>query len=220
MKKTALIVMFGCLALTAGAQTWSEWFRQKKTQIKYLTTQIAAYKVYGLSVEKGYRLAKDGLTTIHQSKQGDVTLHDEHFTSLKSINPTIRRYWKVAEIVALEIRIAKACSGLRKRVENGEQLSKEETQYVKKVTGDLLRGCVDELESLQALVTDNKAAMRDDARISRIDDLLKKMQEDEAFVKDFDTQIKLLAFERRHEAANIGMVRSLFGVRKKKKGAV
>jgi hypothetical protein len=34
------------------AQTWSEWFSQKKTQKKYLLEQVAALKIYAGYLKK------------------------------------------------------------------------------------------------------------------------------------------------------------------------
>lgn len=56
-------------------QTFHEWFRQKKTQKKYLIQQIAALKVYLGYVQKGYSIAQKGLTTVSNIKKGNFDLH-------------------------------------------------------------------------------------------------------------------------------------------------
>jgi len=75
------------LFLSAGnihAQTFSEWFRQKKTQKKYLLQQIAALQVYIGYAQKGYRIAKEGLTTIGGFTKGEFDLHSDFINSLSS----------------------------------------------------------------------------------------------------------------------------------------
>ena len=62
---------------TVEAQTFSEWFRQKKTQKKYLLQQIAALQVYIGYAQKGYRIAKEGLTTIGGFTKGEFDLHSD-----------------------------------------------------------------------------------------------------------------------------------------------
>ena len=64
------------------AQTSSEWFRQKATQKKYLLQQIAALQVYSGYLSKGYSIAKNGLNTIKNIKNGDLLQHSNYFTSL------------------------------------------------------------------------------------------------------------------------------------------
>ena len=46
MKKLLIMFLLGMLATTTQAQTFAEWFKQKKTQKKYLVQQIAALQVY------------------------------------------------------------------------------------------------------------------------------------------------------------------------------
>ena len=82
------------------AQTFQEWTQQKKTQIKYLVQQIAAFQVYIGYVEKGYSIAKKGLNAISNIKHGDFSMHNDYFNSLKIVNPKIKKYWKVADITA------------------------------------------------------------------------------------------------------------------------
>ena len=58
-----LLICFSLCAFSfqaAKAQTFAEWFQQKKTQIKYLTEQIAALEQYGNYVKQGYRIAQGG----------------------------------------------------------------------------------------------------------------------------------------------------------------
>ncbi|ULT42931.1 conjugal transfer protein TraI [Niabella defluvii] len=74
MKK---ILLFLLLVVSAGsnlqAQTFAEWFQQKKTQKKYLLQQIAALQVYIGYAKKGYNIAKDGLNTIGGFTRGELT---------------------------------------------------------------------------------------------------------------------------------------------------
>jgi hypothetical protein len=49
-----------------------------------------------------------GIRTIHNIREGDFNLHDGFFSSLKNVNPVIRRYAKVADIAAFQVRILRA----------------------------------------------------------------------------------------------------------------
>lgn len=69
MRKFLLIVMISFSACWVKAQTFNEWFKQKKTQIQYLIDQIAALQVYSQSLQKGYDIADAGLKFIHGIKK-------------------------------------------------------------------------------------------------------------------------------------------------------
>ncbi len=62
---------------------------QNKTQKEYLIEQIAQLKIYLELTEKGYKIAKEGLTTIGQIKRGEFKLHKNRFDSLLIVNPKI-----------------------------------------------------------------------------------------------------------------------------------
>ena len=63
-KMTLLLILFISFGQLLQAQTFAEWFQQKKTQKKYLVKKIAALQVYIEFAEKGYKIAKEGLNTI------------------------------------------------------------------------------------------------------------------------------------------------------------
>src|SRR4051812_14383767 len=105
MKKVAITLVILIAFKESSAQTFDEWFKQKKTQKKYLIEQIAAFQMYLGYVQKGYSIARKGLTTIGNIKKGDFNLNNDFFSSFKSVNPTIRNYSKVAEIIAFQIKI-------------------------------------------------------------------------------------------------------------------
>src|SRR5690348_12290797 len=99
MKKIFLMVLICVSAFRVQAQTFDEWFRQKKTQIQYLTDQIAALQVYRQSLEKGHTIAGTGLKFIHGIKKSDFDLHHFYFSSLKKVNPQLKSYTKIADII-------------------------------------------------------------------------------------------------------------------------
>lgn len=131
--KKVLILFAVCCAMSctdATAQTWDEWFRQKKTQRRYLAKQIALLKVYLGYLKKGYEIADKGLTTIHNIKNGDFNLHRDFFGSLKNVNPHIRNSAKVADIIAFQIYIIQSIRQVNNFCKNNEQFTPEEIRYV------------------------------------------------------------------------------------------
>ena len=107
--KKMIVVMATCFLVSnsINAQTWQECFQQKKTQKKYLLQQIAALKVYLNYARKGYDIANKGITTVRNIKKGDFNLHQDFFGSLKIVNPKIKKYLKLADIIAYQTWIIK-----------------------------------------------------------------------------------------------------------------
>ena len=211
MKKILTIFLL-VIASCVQAQNWQEWTQQKKTQIKYLVSQIAAYQVYATYVEKGYAIAKNGLTAIQNIKKGDFSLHDEYFTSLKNVNPKIKLYWKVADIIALQIKIVQGYNKQRNALRQSGQLTPDEISYCNRVFINLLDGCTNIIDQLILLVTDKSLQMKDDERIKRIDALHAEMKDKYVFEQHFTNEANELAIQRFIDANDVRTGRALMNI--------
>ena len=185
------------------AQTFAEWFRQKATQKKYLIQQIAALQVYIGYLSKGYSIAKKGLNTIQDIKHGDFNLHKNYFGSLSSVNPTIKRYSRVAEIISLEINIVRQAESVIRYCKESNQLTLSELTYLQNVFGHLLSDCSKSLDKLFAVVTDGSLTMKDDERLKAIDKIYDDMVDKQVFCRSFGNTTKGLCVQRMNEQNEI-----------------
>ena len=215
MKKNILVLLM--LLLTAGslhAQTFDELFKQKKTHRKYQLQQIAALQVYIGYARKGYKIAKQGLATIGGITRGELTLHDDHFQSLRTVNPEIRNNAKVAGIIAYQVKILRNYNSTYKRLRNSNAFSKEELAYISSVFANLLEDCEKTLDELIAVTTNGKLEMKDDERLARIDKLYVEMQDKFTFCNSFGNDAGVLAASRLKAQSDIQSSRALLGIKK------
>jgi len=213
MKKLHLFFVIMLGVQVTSAQTYDEWFRQKKIQIKYLTEQIVALQVYAGYVEKGYKIAKDGLAAIHTIKQGDFSLHNNYFSSLRNVSPNVKAYSKIAGIVALQISIVQNCKRQRNFMNQSHQFSNNELLYAGKVYDNVLDDCTDIIGELTDLVTDGLLQMKDDERIKRIDKLYNNVKERAAFVQHFGNANNILAIQRMKDQNDVDVTKELYGIK-------
>lgn len=212
MKKVLLIAFISSLAHIGYAQTWDEWFRQKKTQRKYLIQQIAALKVYLGYVKKGYEIASQGLTTIRNIKNGDFNLHRDFFSSLSRVNPKIKNCAKVADIIALQTRIIKEVNETIKGIKDAGQFTPEEMGLCKRVFENLLAESLKNIDELFLVITSGELEMKDDERLQRIDTIYADMQEKYAFTAGMSEDFALLSVQRMQEQYEVNLSRKLLGV--------
>src|ERR1700712_5588170 len=102
IKLTAVLLLLG---LGAQAQTFAEWFDQKKTKEKYIVQQIAALEAYGSVLKTGYNVAHNGLGTIGSFNNGEFQLHSTYYANLKSVSPSVKNNAQVKEILAWQQNI-------------------------------------------------------------------------------------------------------------------
>jgi hypothetical protein len=204
MKRILLLATVGLFALlSSNAQTADEWLNQKATQKKYLLQQIAALQVYIGYAKKGYNIVNGGITTIKNIKNGDFNLHRDFFNGLKNVNPSIRRYAKVGDIIAYQVKIIKQTKGTLQQIRETKQFTENELDYCKQVFDNLLDECMKTVEELILVTTSGKLEMRDDERLKRIDRLYADVQDKYSFACSFSEDMGLLTVQRLGEQMEI-----------------
>jgi hypothetical protein len=212
MRTIALVAIFSALALGADAQTWKEWFQQKKTQKEYLIKQIVALKVYAKYVKEGYDIAQKGLNIVSEIKGQNFTDHQDHFGSLRIVKNDLGNSSRINLILGRQVAIMNEFRELKNICRNNAHLTEEEVRYVDLVYSNLLTECDRVMVALHTLVTDDAYQMSDDERIERIDAIYHDMNDKYAFTRTFCSSTKTLIMQRGVEKREIEAVRKLNGV--------
>jgi hypothetical protein len=202
MKKIFSVTMIFLLAgFTIHAQTFDEWFRQNKTQIKYLVSQIAALEIYDGELNEGYTIDQNGLTDIFDYKKGEYGLHNDYFSSLKAVNPSVAGYSRISDIISYQQSIMEQF----KKVLAKKNITSGEMSYLQSVYNHMTTECIKSLNELTDLVTAGTYTMKDDERIKRIDAIYADMKDKYAFTQSFTSEANLLSGERASEQNDIDM---------------
>lgn len=196
----------------AQAQTWSEWFRQKSTQKKYLLQQIAALQVYINYAEKGYDIAGKGIDAVRQIKKGDFNLHQDFFASLWYVNPVVEKSAKVTAIFTCQSRILKIIHQTLQEIKSSKRFSDDEIAYCKTVSDALLSDCAATIDILIQIIASGTFEMKDDERLKRIDALYTDVQNEYTFASSFRQNLRLLSVQRLHEQTEVVISKSINGV--------
>ncbi|WP_448103463.1 hypothetical protein [Pedobacter panaciterrae] len=212
--RNVLILLFGALVLITAtapgcrAQTWAEWFSQKKTQKKYLLQQIAAFQVYIGYAKKGYEIVGSGLQTVRDISNGEFNLHNVFITGLKQVSPAIRNDVRIAEIIALQFGMLRSFSGLK----SSGGLSADQLLYVAEVANEVISACYHDLEELLLIITSGKLEMKDDERLSRLNGIYERMQEKSAFTQNFCGEVDVLIHQRELELETVEKLRRYYEI--------
>ncbi|WP_348823351.1 hypothetical protein [Flavobacterium aestuarii] len=203
MKKIILLLLF------AGFLNGNIYAQAKQAQV--LLKQIAALQVYIGYAQKGYSIAKKGLNVISDFKRGELNLHTDYFNSLKTVNPKIKKYARVAEIISLQIKITKSYNVIYRLVQEGDLFHGDEVEYIKRVFERLIDNCDSILVELIAIITDNQLEIKDDERISRIDVLYQNMLDNHTFCESFGNQTRLLSLSKTKDSNDVKTSRAIQG---------
>ena len=205
MKKIAVLILL--IVLFNGN------IQAQAKQREELLKQIAAFQVYIGYAQKGYAIAKKGLNVIGDFKRGELDLHLDYFNSLKAINPKIKNYFRVAQIIALQVKILKSYSRTMRYVNQNDLFHGDEVAYVKRVLDRLLKDCDATVGELTAVLTKGELELKDDERLERIDALYQNMRESQSFCEDFSNQTRMMGFFKSAESKDVKTSHALQGVK-------
>lgn len=199
-------IIIACILVVLSKYTQA----QNKT-IKLYLQQIAANKVYIEYLQKGYKIAKTGLTTIGNIKNGHFGLDKDFFAGLQAINPKVRNYAKVTGIIALNIKVVKQYRKAMNEARRNNMYNSDELEYMGKVFTALVEDCTMITDELLVLLTPDKLKMSDDERIKRIDETHAAMQDNYVFVNSFSADIAMVALQRNKDVKDAATLRTLYG---------
>jgi hypothetical protein len=205
MKKIAVLIFLTVL--------FNGKIQAQAKQREELLKQIAAFQVYIGYAQKGYSIAKKGLNVIGDFKRGEFDLHLDYFNSLNTINPNIKSYFRVAQIIALQVKILKNYNRTMRYVNQNDLFHGDEVAYVKRVLDRLIKDCDGIVGELTAVLTKGKLELKDDERLERIDVLYQNMLESQIFCEDFSNQTRMMGFSRSAESKDVKTSHALQGLK-------
>ncbi|MFL5738914.1 MAG: hypothetical protein ACJ75B_01750 [Flavisolibacter sp.] len=210
--KLLLVHIISIYSVQMQAQKPSEFIDQEKKQITYREKQIAALKAYAQLARKGYDLAQKGLSTIYQIRNGDFELHQINFSLLGQVNPKIKKLSVCTDIATLAFAIVHNCKAAMSHFKKQQDLTSEELQYIVTVSSELIQGCMEELDHLTILTSDDTIALSDDARLKTIQSLREDMLDRFHFMKSFLADAVALSHHRELEHQSLTRIGKLYGL--------
>lgn len=195
-----------CALQPVNAQSWDEWFHQKKTQIKYLEQQIAALKAEEISLRQGYDMLKSEWNSIANFKGAEFNLHQDFYKSLSAVNPVVRNE---VNLWVVQARLQNIINQLNS-VDNLEGLTEAEQTYISSVRENLVAQCHLDLNDLQTVLTTGELQMSDDERIKRINKISAAINDKYVFACSFTNQVRLLSAQRKQDKSNTQTLRRYY----------
>jgi hypothetical protein len=170
-------------------------------------------QIYIGYAKKGYNIVSGGLHTIRDIKKGDLNIHNTFFNSLKTVNPKIEKYQKVADIIIYQLRIIKQTKEAIAYIRETKQFTPDEIEYNKKVFDFLLQECIQSINHLLSIITSGKLEMKDNERLVHIDKLYADMQDKYTFCTVMSEDMALLAAQRMAEYGEIQKSKRINGIK-------
>ena len=161
-------------------------------------------------MKKGYKIVSKGYTAIKDISQGNFNLHEAFIDGLMAVNPAIKNYKRVVDIISYQKNIVREYKSAFIRFKQNGSFSPDEIEYLGKVYGQLFNKSIQNLDELATVITSSKLSMSDDERLQAIDRIFADTEDKLQFLRDFNKQANLLAIHRSREQKDVETMQQLY----------
>jgi hypothetical protein len=167
--KKAMVVVALLFGGSLYAQNFNEWFRQKRTQRRYLMQQIVALQAYIELAKKTYGIIDEGTDMISSIRNGDWKQFIDYFGSLEAVNPIVKKYHRTNDIVQFNRKIVELYRLIYKPLREDAIITEQEWKMSDLRFEAILKSSLLNLQEAEDLITPGVLTMKDDERLKRID---------------------------------------------------
>lgn len=164
------------------------------------------------NMHKGYKILSQGYNAIKDIAEGNFTLHKVFLDGLYAINPAVRDYKKIPEIIRYQQLLLKESKRTYSRFKNDPNLTIREMEYIENVYASLLKQSLRNLDELLMIITAAKLRMNDEERLQAIDRIFYDMEAKLSFLKHFNNSTGALVLQRAKEKNDVTTIQKLYDV--------
>lgn len=173
---------------------------EKLTQLKNILSDM----------KKGYEIVSKGYSAIKNISEGTFNLHDAFIQGLMAVNPAIKNYKRVPDIINYQKNIVQEYKTAFNRFKNSGTFSSSEIDYLRKVYSNLFNQSLENLDELATVITASKLSMSDDERLEAIDRIFADTEDKLQFLRDFNKNTNLLVLQRKKEQKDVETSQKLY----------
>ncbi|MFA6275802.1 MAG: TerB family tellurite resistance protein [Pedobacter sp.] len=211
MKSIKYKIAFCILAFVLGigrgfAQT------QETEQLLLNVEKLSQLKNILSDMKRGYTVITNGYNSVKNIAQGNFSLHEIFLDGLMLVNPEVKKYRRVADIISYQKNIITEYKSAFSRFKSSSNFSGGEIDYLGKVYKQLFDQSMDNLDELATVITSSKLRMSDDERLQAIDRIFADTENKLMFLRSFNKEASILNLQRQREKANLKTTQGLFGI--------
>ena len=207
MKRLFMILISCGLSTSVIAQ------EQEAQQLLLNWQKLAQLRAILKNMYKGYQVLSEGYNRIKGIAEGNFTLHQVFLDGLLEVSPTVRKYYKVADILKKQkLLVEEGKKALAYFKATGE-FTPQEIGYLGNVYAHLLEESLGELDGLLMVITASKLRMSDDERLGAIDRIFSAVEDKLSFLRSFTGDTNVLARLRVQERVQVELSRKINGTK-------
>lgn len=183
---------------------------QELEQLALDIEKLAQFKQILADLKTGYEIISVGYNTIKDISEGNFNLHKAFLDGLLDVNPAIKKYRRVADIIDNQVKLVSEYRSAFNRFQLGGWLVSTEISYIRQVYDKLLNASLQNLDDLFTVITAGTLRMSDEERLEAIDEIYRSSAEKLAFLRSFNGSTSILALQRAREKRELKQMKSAY----------
>ena len=205
MRKYVIIIVMGLMSLQSAAQS------QEAQQLLLNWEKLTQFKKILQDMYDGWKVINKGYNTIKDISSGNFSLHKGFLDAMMEVSPVVKRYKRITDIVNYQLLIVKRYKAAFQQFKADDVFTVQEILYMEKVYNNLFNESVKNLDELFMVVTAGQLRMSDDERMRAIDRIYDRIEDQFAFLEDFNSSTGYLSLQRKAEQTEINMSKKIYG---------
>ncbi|MEO5997762.1 MAG: TerB family tellurite resistance protein [Chitinophagaceae bacterium] len=211
MKQRLTVFLFICFGLSAYHKSYGQ--ADELAQLALDIEKLAQFKQILADLKSGYQILFGGYNTIKNISKGNFELHKVFLDGLLEVNPAVKSYKHVGDIITYQQDILKEYKAAYGRFKTGGLFNAKEIGYMGTVYTNLFNFSLKNLEDLLTVITSSKLRMSDDERLTAIDKIYNDMQDKLVFLRSFNNSNTVLSVQRMKEKDDLQSLQKIYGVK-------
>ncbi|NQX38451.1 TerB family tellurite resistance protein [Pedobacter steynii] len=160
--------------------------------------------------KKGYTVLVTGYNAVRDITSGNFSLHEFFLDGLMLVNPEIKKYRRVLDIITYQKQLISEYKNAFKRFSAGGNFNPSELDYLGRVYKNLFELSLDNLDELLTVITAAKLRMSDQERLVAIDRIYARVKDKLVFLRTFNAQALGLSLQRDKQKMELKSVSDLY----------
>jgi hypothetical protein len=204
--------MITCILGIAFASNRSFAQSQEAQQLLLNVEKLSQLKNILSDMKRGYTVISKGYNSVKNIAQGNFSLHEVFLDGLMLVNPEIKKYRRVADIISYQKDIITEYKSAFNRFKSSSNFSSREIDYLGNVYRQLFDQSMDNLDELFTVITSSKLRMSDDERLQAIDRIFADTENQLVFLRSFNKEASILNLQRQREKSDLKTTKGYFGI--------
>ncbi|WP_462267707.1 TerB family tellurite resistance protein [Mucilaginibacter sp.] len=183
---------------------------QEVQQLLLDVEKLSQFKSILSDMERGYAQLSQGYNAVRNVTQGNFNLHQVFLDGLLTVNPNVKKYRRVADIIEVESSILSEYKKAWKRSNSSGSFSLTELNYISSVYGNLTSQALRNLNDLITVLTASQLRMSDDERLREIDRIYTDISDKLIFLRSFNRQTDMMRLQRSKELSDTQTLQKLY----------